>query len=51
MSGVLSGVLAFAFFALWGVDAWGQADVWLMWGWINLAIASVFVIADAMADR
>ena len=48
---MLNIILAIIFFALGLLDVWGVGDVWTFWGWINLAIGAVLVIARAISDR
>ena len=36
---------AIVLFFLGRTDAWGQGDTWMLWGWINLAIGAVLVLA------
>lgn len=44
-------LLAVAFFALAAADFWGQRDVWLMWGVVNLTIGGIFIVSGAIRAR
>lgn len=43
--------LAIFFFFLGSIDAFDARDTWIFWGWVNMAIGAVLVIAGAVRDR